>query len=153
MGAARTSHADFHMMLNDKGFFPCMSRVAADGYRVSGEVFYVDDDILAALDLLEKVDEDLYQREQVEVELLDGERQGETIKCQAYIMPIREDLLKLERIPNYTPLMHKTYRSRTKTPNLEVLKCLYGEAVMDAVQSKLNEGMEFDGAWKAVVGA
>ncbi|KAI9914149.1 hypothetical protein PsorP6_005246 [Peronosclerospora sorghi] len=67
-------------------------------------------------------------------------------------MPISEHLLQLERIPNYTTEMHRTYRSRTETPSLDVLKCLYGEEVTNAVQSKVDDGMKFDDAWKAVTG-
>ncbi|KAG3033351.1 hypothetical protein PC121_g3098 [Phytophthora cactorum] len=153
VGTGLTACAEFHLVLNPDRSVPCLYRTHTEGYQVPGEVYLVDADALAALDILEAVKDNYYLREEIPVNIVEGELKHQTIKCQAYIMPIREDLLKLERIPNYTPLMHKTYRSRTKTPNLEVLKCLYGEAVMDAVQSKLNEGMEFDGAWKAVMGA
>eukprot|EP00644_Phytophthora_capsici_P017266 jgi/Phyca11/552607/estExt2_Genewise1Plus.C_PHYCAscaffold_480316 len=153
MGTGLTACAEFHLVLNPDRSVPCLYRTHTEGYQVPGEVYRVDADALAALDILEAVKDKYYVREEIPVSVVEGQLKHETVTCQAYLMPIREDLLKLERIPNYTPLMHKTYRSRTNTPSLEVLKCLYGEDVTDAVQKKLNEGMEFDGAWKAVVGA
>ncbi|OWY91122.1 hypothetical protein PHMEG_00040430 [Phytophthora megakarya] len=105
VGAARTSHAEFRMVLDNKGFYPCLFRVA-DGIHVSGEVFCVDNDTLVALDRLEQVDKDLYRREELDVELLDGERKGMTIKSLVYLTPVTEALLKLERIANYEPEMN-----------------------------------------------
>jgi len=131
---------------------PCLFRAHREGYQVPGEVYRVDADALDALDVLEAVKDKYYERQEIPVSVVEGKLKHQTVNCQAYIMPTSEELLKLQCIPNYTPLMHKTYRSRSRTPSLEVLKCLYGEDVTDAVQSKLNEGMEFDGAWKAVVG-
>lgn len=153
MGTGLTACAEFHLVLNPDRSVPCLYRAHAEGYQVPGEIYRVDSDALAALDILEAVKDKYYVREEIPVSVVEGELKHQTVTCQVYIMPIREDLLKLERIPNYTALMHKTYRSRSETPNLEVLKCMYGEDVTDAVQSKLDEGMEFDGAWKAVVGA
>ncbi|GMF11372.1 unnamed protein product [Phytophthora lilii] len=104
VAAARTSRADFCMVLDDKGFFPCLFRAKSGGCQVSGEVFRVDADTLAALDRLERVDDGWYRREEVAVELLDG--QQETIKANVYLAPVSDDLIKLERISNYEPEMN-----------------------------------------------
>ncbi|KAL4144205.1 hypothetical protein PRNP1_013344 [Phytophthora ramorum] len=152
MGTGLTACAEFHLVLNPDRSVPCLYRAPAEGYQVPGEVYRVDADALAALDILEAVKDKYYLREEIPVSVVEGKLKHQTVSSQAYIMPVREDLLKLQRIPNYTPLMHKSYRSRTVTPNLDVLKCIYGEDVTDAVQSKLNDGMEFDDAWEAVVG-
>lgn len=151
MGTGLTAYAEFHLVLNPDRSVPCLYRASTEGYQVPGEIYRVDDDTLTALDILESVKDEYYVREEIPVNIVEGELKHQTVKCQAYIMPVREELLQLERIPNYTALMHKTYRPRTNTPSLEVLTCLYGEDVTNAVQSKMNEGMKFDDAWKAVV--
>ncbi|OWZ09777.1 hypothetical protein PHMEG_00017468 [Phytophthora megakarya] len=153
VGTGLTACAEFHLVLNPDRSVPCLYRAHAEGYQVPGEVYRVGSDALAALDILEAVKDKYYEREEIPVSVVEGKLKHQTVTCYAYIMPVREELLKLERIPNYTVQMHKSYRSRSNTPNLEILKCLYGEDVTDAVQVKLDEGMEFDGAWKAVVGA
>lgn len=152
VGTGITACAEFHLVLQPDRSVPCLYRTHADGYQVPGEVYRMDADALEALDILEAVKDKYYLREEVPVSVVEGPLKGKTVECQVYIMPIREDLLKLERIPNYTVKMSKMYRSRSRTPSLEILKCLYGEEVTDEVQNKMNAGMEFDGAWKAVVG-
>ncbi|RLN49403.1 hypothetical protein BBJ28_00010999 [Nothophytophthora sp. Chile5] len=54
---ARTTHPEFHMVLNDDVFYPCLYRAPTDGYQVPGEVYRVDADTLAALDILEEVND------------------------------------------------------------------------------------------------
>ncbi|CAI5701403.1 unnamed protein product [Peronospora effusa] len=151
MGTGLTACAEFHLVLDPDRSVPCLYWTHTEGYQVPGEIYRVDTDMLTALDILEAVKDKYYVREEIHVNVVEGELKHQTVACQAYIMPVREDLLQLERIPNYTALMHKTYRPRTNTPSLEVLKCLYGVDVTNAVQSKLDEGMKFDDAWKAVV--
>ncbi|RLN92546.1 hypothetical protein BBJ28_00007084 [Nothophytophthora sp. Chile5] len=153
VGVGRTARADFHLVLQPDRCVPCLYRAPTEGYQVPGEVYRVDADALEALDILEAVKDEYYLREEVDVDLVEGEQKGETVTCQAYIMAIREDLLKLERIPDYTAELHKGYQSRTNTPNLAILKCLYGQKTTDAVQSKLDEGMDFPEAWEKIVGA
>ncbi|RLN92547.1 hypothetical protein BBJ28_00007085 [Nothophytophthora sp. Chile5] len=152
VGVARTMHADFHMVLDGDEFYPCLYRAPSEGYQVSGEVFRVDVDTLKALDILEEVDGDLYRREEVEVILVGGDREGEIVKCQIYLVPISEDLLALERIPDYTPEMNARYDALMGTPELEILECVYGNKVIGAVKARLKEGGEFAEVWKQVVG-
>ncbi|CAI5743172.1 unnamed protein product [Hyaloperonospora brassicae] len=151
VGTGLTACAEFHLVLNSDRSVPCMYRAPAEGYQVPGEVYRVDADVLMALDILEAVKEQYYAREEIPVSVVEGELKHQTVMCQAYIMPMKEELLKLKRVPEYTAAMHEKYRSRTKTPSLEVLACLYGEDVTTAVQSKLDDGVAFDDAWKAVV--
>lgn len=153
VGAAQTADTDFHLVLKKDRFVPCMYRAPPgdSGYRVPGEVYRVDADALEALDLLEAVAEKYYEREQIAVELLDGERVGETIACHAYVMPVRDELLTLARVPEYTAALHVGYKSRTRTPKLSILSCIYGRDKTDAVQAKLDAGLDFDAAWKEVV--
>ncbi|GMF11369.1 unnamed protein product [Phytophthora lilii] len=153
VGAARTSREDFHMVLDDQAFYPCLYRAPTEGYRVSGEVYSVDDDTLAALDVLEEVDDDLYARDEIDVELLSGERKGDTVSCQVYLMPILDDLPNLERITDYTAAMNAKYDELMGDPQLEILECIYGKEVTQAVETKVKEGMEFADAWKIVVKA
>lgn len=151
VGAARTAHPEFHLVLKKDRFVPCMYRAPADGYCVPGEVFRVDADALEALDILEAVAEKYYVREVIDVELLEGERAGETIQCHAYVMPLRDDLLELARVPTYTAELHDGYKSRTRTPKLAILQCIYGRAVAAEVQALLDGGLAFEDAWRKVV--
>ncbi|KAG7391547.1 hypothetical protein PHYPSEUDO_004617 [Phytophthora pseudosyringae] len=155
LGAARTTMEDFHLVLDDEAFYPCLYRAPQNegGYRVVGEIYSVDDDTLAALDVLEEVDDDLYARDEIDVDLVDGERKGETVSCQVYLMPIIDDLPRLERITDYTAAMNVKYEELMGDPQLEILECIYGKDVTQAVEAKLNGGMEFADAWKEVVEA
>lgn len=150
VGTARTSTTEFVMVLKKDRFVPCLFRAPAgvEGYAVPGEVYRVDADALEALDLLEGVDERYYVREDIDVTLESGER----IVAGAYLMPIRDDLLELARIDNYTDAHHDGYKSRTRTPKLKILKCIYGQAKADAVQALLDQGVAFEDAWQQVVG-
>jgi gamma-glutamylaminecyclotransferase len=150
---ARTASPAFHMVLDDVAFYPCLYRAPREGYRVMGEVFRVDADTLAALDVLEEVDDDLYARDEIDVELLGGERKGETVTCHVYLMPIFDDLPKLERITDYTAEMNAKYDDLMGDPQLEILECIYGKEVTAAVEANVNAGMEFADAWKVVVKA
>lgn len=155
IGAAQTKHADFHLVLKKDRFVPCLYRTPAaaqDGYCVPGEVYKCDADVVEALDILEAVAEKYYLREEIDVEILDGERKGETIACHAYIMPLRDDLLSLARIPMYTAELHEGYQSRSRTPKLSILQCIYGKETTDAVQAKIDQGLEFAAAWEQVIG-
>ncbi|POM74509.1 hypothetical protein PHPALM_8512 [Phytophthora palmivora] len=152
VGAARTTEDAFHMVLDDEAFYPCLYRAPKEeGYRVSGEVFSVDDDALAALDVLEEVSDDLYARDGIDVDLVDGERKGETVSCQVYLMPIFDDLPRLERITDYTAAMNAKYEELMGDPLLEILECIYGKEATQAVETKIKGGMDFADAWKAVV--
>ncbi|OWZ01778.1 hypothetical protein PHMEG_00026771 [Phytophthora megakarya] len=152
VGAARTAKEDFHMVLDDQAFYPCLYRAPkGEGYRVSGEVFSVDDDALAALDVLEEVNDDLYARDVIEVDLMHGERNEETVSCHAYLMPILDDLPRLERISDYTAAMNTKYEELMGDPLLEILECIYGKEITQAVKTKIEGGMNFADAWKAVV--
>ncbi|TYZ58935.1 hypothetical protein PybrP1_010790 [[Pythium] brassicae (nom. inval.)] len=154
VGAAQTAQPDFHLVLKKDRFVPCMYRAPPDdgGYRVPGEVYRVDADTLEALDILEAVAEKYYLREEIAVELLDGERAGETVVCHAYVMPLRDELLTLTRVPEYTAELHVGYKSRTRTPKLAILACLYGRGKTDAVQARIDAGLDFHAAWKEVIG-
>ncbi|KAF1323403.1 hypothetical protein FI667_g10536, partial [Globisporangium splendens] len=152
VGAAQTANPEFHLVLKKDRFVPCMYRAPVDGYKVPGEVYRVDKDALEALDILEAVAEKYYLREEIEVELLDGELAGETILAHAYVMPVRGELLTLTRVPVYSEELHVGYKSRTRTPKLAILQCVYGKETTDQVQAKLDAGVEFAVAWKEVVG-
>ncbi|KAE9035352.1 hypothetical protein PR003_g7685 [Phytophthora rubi] len=147
VGAARTTKEEFHLVLDDQAFYPCLYRAPTEGYRVDGEVYSVDDDTLAALDVLEEVDDDLYARDEIDVDLVDGER----ITCQVYLMPIFDDMPKLQRISNYTAAMNAKYEELMGDPQLEILECIYGKEVTHAVEAKVKGGMDFADAWKIVV--
>ncbi|EGZ24196.1 hypothetical protein PHYSODRAFT_359204 [Phytophthora sojae] len=153
VGAGRTTNEEFHMVLDDQAFYPCLYRAPTEGYRVDGEVYSVDDDTLAALDVLEEVDDDLYARNEIDVDVLEGERKGETLPCQVYLMPIFDDLPKLERITNYTAAMNAKYDELMGDPQLDILECIYGKEVTHAVEAKVKGGMDFADAWKIVVKA
>ncbi|KAK1945371.1 Gamma-glutamylaminecyclotransferase [Phytophthora citrophthora] len=154
VGGATTSKEEFHMVLDDQAFYPCLYRAPKDeGYRVIGEVYSVDNDTLAALDVLEEVDDGLYARDDIEVDLVDGERKGQTVSCQVYLMPVIDDLPRLERITNYTAVMNAKYDQLMGDPQLEILECIYGKEVTQAVEAKVKGGMEFEDAWKVVVKA
>lgn len=150
VGAARTTSADFIMVLKKDRFVPCLFRAPAgeEGYVVPGEVYRVDADALGALDLLEGVDERYYMREEIDVTLENGDQ----VVAGAYLMPIRDDLLELARIKDYTDELHDGYKSRTRTPKLRILKCIYGQEKADAVQAMVDQGVAFEDAWKQVVG-
>lgn len=153
VGAAQTKHPEFHLVLKQDRYVPCMYRApSSDGYCVPGEVYKCDADAVEALDILEAVAEKYYLREEIDVEILDGERKGETIVCHAYVMPVRDDLLTLARILTYTAELHKGYKSRSRTPKLSILQCIYGKETTDQVQAKLEEGLAFADAWEQVVG-
>uniref|UniRef100_A0AAV1UD67 Gamma-glutamylcyclotransferase family protein n=1 Tax=Peronospora matthiolae TaxID=2874970 RepID=A0AAV1UD67_9STRA len=110
VGAARTTNDEFHMVLNDQAFFPCLYRVPqGDGYKVSGDVFSLDRDTVAALDAFERVDDKFYVRGVLDVDLVDGERKGETVACQVYFMSVYDDLARLERITEYTRAMNAKF--------------------------------------------
>ncbi|KAL3661306.1 hypothetical protein V7S43_013511 [Phytophthora oleae] len=154
VGGAITTKEEFHMVLDDQAFYPCLYRAPKDeGYRVIGEVYSVDDDTLAALDVLEEVDDGLYSRDDIDVDLVDGERKGQTVSCQVYLMPLIDDLPRLERITNYTAAMNAKYDQLMGDPQLEILECIYGKEVIQAVEAKVQGGMEFEDAWKVVVKA
>lgn len=148
VGSAHTARPEFHMVLKKDRFVPCLYRAPADGYVVPGEVYRVDADALEALDVLEGVDEGYYVREEIDVAL----KNGESVVAHAYLIPIRDDLLELARIADYTDEFHNGYKSRTRTPKLRILKCIYGQEKADAVQAKVDQGVPFDDAWKQVVG-
>lgn len=147
---ASTARPEFVMVLKKDRFVPCLFRApeGREGYAVPGEVYRVDADALEALDILEGVDEHYYDREEIEVTL----ESGETVVAGAYLMPIRDELLELAPIADYTDEFHNGYKSRTRTPKLKILRCIYGQEKADAVQTKLDAGVPFDDAWKQVVG-
>ncbi|KAG6611264.1 Gamma-glutamylaminecyclotransferase A [Phytophthora cinnamomi] len=151
VGAARTTNEDYHMVLDDQAWYPCLYRAPSHGYRVAGEVYSVDDDTLAALDVLEEVDDDLYARDEIDVDLIDGERKGETLSCHVYLMPIFDDLPKLQRIADYTAAMNAKYDELMGDPQLEILECIYGKEITQAVEAKVEAGMDFADAWEIVV--
>ncbi|KAG1699426.1 hypothetical protein DVH05_012841 [Phytophthora capsici] len=154
VGEARTTKEEFHMVLDDQAFYPCLYRAPkGEGYRVIGEVYSVDDDTLAALDVLEEVDDGLYSRDDIDVDLIDGELKGQTVSCQVYLMPIIDDLPRLERITNYSAAMNAKYDQLMGDPQLEILECIYGKEITQAVEAKVKGGMEFEDAWKVVVKA
>ncbi|CAI5743168.1 unnamed protein product [Hyaloperonospora brassicae] len=125
VGAARSTNDEFHMMLNDEGFFPCLYRVPkGEGDRVAGEVFSVDDDTIAALDAFERVDDRFYVRDVLDVDLVDGKRKGETVTCQVYLMPVYDDLARLERITNYTAAMNTQFARAMTTPHSELVESI-----------------------------
>ncbi|GMG14993.1 unnamed protein product [Phytophthora fragariaefolia] len=150
VGAARTAREEFHMVLDDQAFYPCLYRAPTEGYRVVGEVYSLDSDTLAALDVLEEVDDDLYARDEIDVDLVDGERKGETVSCHVYLMPIFDDLPKLQRISDYTAEMNAKYDELMGDPQLEILECIYGKEITQAVEAKVKAGMDFADAWKIV---
>ncbi|KAG1689298.1 hypothetical protein DVH05_002366 [Phytophthora capsici] len=154
VGGARTTKEEFHMVLDDQAFYPCLYRAPkGEGYRVIGEVYSVDDDTLAALDVLEEVDDGLYSRDDIDVDLIDGELKGQTVSCQVYLMPIIDDLPRLERITNYSAAMNAKYDQLMGDPQLEILECIYGKEITQAVEAKVKGGLEFEDAWKVVVKA
>lgn len=106
------------MVLDDQAFYPLLYRAPKGdkGYKVSGEVFRVDDSTLAALDGLEEVDDGLYVRDVIDVDLIEGECKGTTISCQVYLMPIVDDLPKLERITVYTAATNTKYAQVMASP-------------------------------------
>ncbi|TYZ58942.1 hypothetical protein PybrP1_010797 [[Pythium] brassicae (nom. inval.)] len=154
VGAAQTAQPDFHLVVIPEYSAPCMYHAPSDagGYRVAGELYRVDADTLEALDILELVAEKFYLREEIPVELLDGERAGETVVCSTYVMPLRDELLTLARVPSYTEEMHEGYVSRAYAPKLAILACIYGKNKTDAVQARIDAGLDFHAAWKEVVG-
>lgn len=68
--------------------------------------------------------------------------------CQVYLMPISDDLPKLERITDYTAAMNAQYEELMNDPQLEILECIYGKRTTLAVEAKIEGGMAFTDAWK-----
>ena len=52
--AARATNEELNMVFDNQAFYPQVPK--GDGYKVFGEIYTVDDTILAALDALEDVD-------------------------------------------------------------------------------------------------
>lgn len=104
VGAARTVAADFHLVVDPEYHVPCMYHAPGGdgGYQVPGELFRVDSDTLAELDLLEGVEHGWYVRETLQVELLDGPHKGVAASCFGYAMPLRDELLAFPRIREYS---------------------------------------------------
>ena len=71
-GKASTA-ASFRMM---DGPYPVLRHSDTDGWRVSGELYEVDDLTLKALDDLEGVDEHLYDRIEIEIVMADAPQQN-----------------------------------------------------------------------------
>lgn len=161
VAAAKTGDPAFHLVLKKDRWVPCMYRAPTkadgyegelDGYQVPGEVYRVDRDVVEALDILEGVDEAYYLREDIPVELLEGPDAGKIVTCGAYVMLRRAELLELTRVPEYTLELHVGYKSKVRTPKLRILKCLYGSEAADKVQALVDSGVQFQDAWKQVVG-
>lgn len=78
---------------------PQLMDSAGAGHRVLGEVFFVDDDALEALDLLEGVQTGRYYRRKIEVCLADS---SDEALCMAYFAKATEELLSLPPWPAFT---------------------------------------------------
>lgn len=65
--------------LFDCGSYPALVRVAANGLSVKGELFCVDPDCLAQLDIVECVSDQLYERSVIQLQT-----PFESIKAEAY---------------------------------------------------------------------
>ena len=79
--AGRASTADFFRMMD--GPYPVLRYSDTDGWRVSGELYEVDDPTLEALDDLEGVDESLYDR--IEIDVVTAQNPAQTLRAFIYI--------------------------------------------------------------------
>ncbi|XP_037517903.1 gamma-glutamylaminecyclotransferase-like [Rhipicephalus sanguineus] len=81
---------------------PYLIPAKGEGYRVMGEVYTVDDDMLAKLDEIESVP-DRYYREELDVQLLDQPDDSEgPFKAWNYFATHYEEMLQLPYISNFT---------------------------------------------------
>ncbi|DBA04530.1 TPA: hypothetical protein N0F65_011078 [Lagenidium giganteum] len=153
-GTAITADPEFVLVLKKNRTVPCMFRETEKhaGYKIPGELFRVDKDALECLDLLEGVAGSYYLRETIDVEVLDGDKKGQTVPAQAYIVPRNDEMMELTHIPEYTTQHHEQYIAKSRTPKLHYLQHIYGEDKMTQVRAKIDAGMEFDDAWVAIMG-
>jgi gamma-glutamylaminecyclotransferase len=155
LGAAQTLAPEYCLVVGIDAI-PCMfyaSKSEQMGYHITGELFYVDKDTLAALDLLEEVSENYYTRDEIEVQLLPKEDQqegttGTKIRSQVYIKPFDQELKTLVNIPEYKAEHHQSYAPESNIPDLDILQCLYGQDKIDFVREQLAQGISFEQAWQ-----
>ncbi|KAJ0401570.1 hypothetical protein ATCC90586_002878 [Pythium insidiosum] len=128
-----TVASDLCLVLRKERQVPALYRATPGetGYRVPGEVFRVDADVLKALDILEGVAEANYYREEVEIELTTaapaaGWAPGDVVRCQIYFKVFDASLAALDKVPEYTAALHAAYSSRRGTPMREILACIVG---------------------------
>ena len=103
----------FPLVLNDRRYSPCLIDSPGKGYRVRGEVYRVDDEGLALMDKLERIEApDGYQRRQIiitsETPLAPGE-----VSVYAYLKmadTVRD--IRQGPLPEYTLEHASLYRPR-----------------------------------------
>ncbi|MCB1741804.1 MAG: gamma-glutamylcyclotransferase [Gammaproteobacteria bacterium] len=87
-----------------------------EGHQVLGEVFEVDADGLAAMDVLERVDRaDGYQRVEIDVEPCDAAAPGGGLRVHAYLKAPRQllpDMQRLGPLAVYTLEHARLYKPR-----------------------------------------
>lgn len=86
LGESRTIDKSFRMFCN--GHYPLVT-IAYYGYRITGEVYNIDESLLRRLDSIEKG----YTRKTFDVTC-----NGETIRAQIYVAPYADDLLSIQEV-------------------------------------------------------
>lgn len=90
---------------------PVVIDKAGSGHHIQGEVFKVDEDTLAALDILEGVRSGFYYKKVIQVSVTEpAEASPGGVECTAYFFPESEELLALPAYPSYTTEHHELYR-------------------------------------------
>eukprot|EP00743_Colponemidia_sp_Colp-15_P004463 GILK01004813.1.p1 GENE.GILK01004813.1~~GILK01004813.1.p1 ORF type:complete len:175 (-),score=17.62 GILK01004813.1:108-599(-) len=106
----------YPMVLLNKRFVPALLHVAGSGNRIAGEVFKVDDKILAHLDELEGVASNYYTRQIIEIDPIDFGAEQITGPCFVYFLCrdgnpefIYEELLLEAHLAEYTSIHATQY--------------------------------------------
>ncbi|XP_041478395.1 putative gamma-glutamylcyclotransferase CG2811 [Lytechinus variegatus] len=99
LGTGRTE-TKWPLVIATKYNLPFLLDCEGEGYNVQGEVYEIDDDILADIDKKE----DQYDRRKVKIvmdKMADGS-EPTTLECWFYLLPrFRQSLLTLEKHENY----------------------------------------------------
>lgn len=99
---------------------PILMDQAGTGCCIHGEVFRVDSDTLAAMDILEgvRVAKGRYHKREVVVSPPNGSASTEDLRCTAFFFPASAELLKLPSMPSYDDNQHALYRPGTVRPEI-----------------------------------
>mmetsp|Transcript_31209 Transcript_31209/g.89553 ORF Transcript_31209/g.89553 Transcript_31209/m.89553 type:complete len:331 (-) Transcript_31209:92-1084(-) len=90
---------------------PVLIDKAGSGHCVHGEVYKVDADTLAALDILEGVRSGFYYKKAIQVVLAESAPGSSgSLGCQAYFFPETEELMALPPHPSYLQEHHALYQ-------------------------------------------
>mmetsp|Transcript_47836 Transcript_47836/g.113889 ORF Transcript_47836/g.113889 Transcript_47836/m.113889 type:complete len:256 (+) Transcript_47836:37-804(+) len=111
IGAART--ASKLPLITDEYYVPYLLHLPGTGHRIDGELWAVDDSVLATLDKLEGVPH-YYERHRQEVEATSVTSPARLLNLApwVYMLPghkVTDEHLSQEMLPNYEPSLHHAH--------------------------------------------